>query len=83
LDAFERRGYVVSFNPNADTIVAVLGEPFELALLERYKQVFVPRTWGREMELEPSGRLFLRVGGSYSNSGTADNPPRVIEDRLN
>jgi hypothetical protein len=83
LDAFDRRGYAVSFDAQGNTIACVLGERFEIALLERRKQVFIQRTWGRGMELEPSGLLFLRVGGSYSNSGTADKPPHKIEDRLN
>jgi hypothetical protein len=83
LDAFERRGYAVSFSANGDTLVSVLGEPFEIALLERRKQVFVQRTWGRRMELEPSGLLFLRVGGNYSNSGVFDRPSHPVEDRLN
>lgn len=83
LDAFDRRGYAVSFDAQANTIVSVLDECFEITLLERRKQVFVQRTWGPRMELEPSGLLFLRVGGNYSNSGTADKPPRRVEDRLN
>lgn len=85
LDAFDRRGYTVASDANGQTVVSVLGEPFEITLLEPQKQVFVESRWGsgRNMELHPSGRLFLRVGGSYSSSGTADNPPHLVEDRLN
>ena len=55
----------------------------QIALIERFKQVVVKRTYCDTVELEPCGRLRLRVGASYSNSGVEDRPPRLIESRLN
>jgi hypothetical protein len=80
--ALEKRGYSVSAR-KSETIVTVLGEEFEIALNERLKQVKVQRTYGMRTELEPSGDLRLRIGSSYSSSGVADRPPRLIEDLLN
>lgn len=83
LSAFDRRGYAVTFDKNGATVVSVLGEPFEIAVVERRRRVFVDGKWGRSMELEPSGLLFLRVGGNYSSSGTAEGPPHFVEEQLN
>jgi hypothetical protein len=81
--ALERRGYPVSVTGRNETIVRVLDKPMQIALIERFKQVVVKRTYGDRVDLEPSGRLRLRVGASYSNSGVEDRPPRLIEGSLN
>lgn len=81
--ALERRGYAVSVNERNEIEVKVLDETMEIALIERLKQTMVKRSWGNSVDLEPSGRLKLRVGGSYSNSGPEDRPPRLIEGSLN
>lgn len=83
LAALKKRGYAVSVTAKNETIVTVLDESMQIALIERFKQVVVKRTYSTGMDLEPSGRLRLRVGGSYSNSGVEDNPPRLIESSLN
>jgi len=80
---FEKRGYVISVTSESETIVSVLNEPLQIALTERLKQVVVKHSYGTGVELEPSGRLNLRVGSRYSNSGIKDNPPRLIENALN
>jgi hypothetical protein len=81
--ALEKRGYSVSVNKKSETIVTVLGEEFQIALNERQKQVKVKHEYGTNTELEPSGRLRLRIGPDYSSSGVIDEPPRLIEDLLN
>lgn len=80
--ALERRGYPLFVTPEG-TIVHVLDEPFQIELVERFKQVTVTHAYGSNIDLEPSGRLMLRVGGKYSNAGTTDAPPRLIENSLN
>jgi hypothetical protein len=83
VSALEKRGYAVSINQKSETIVKVLGEDFQIALNERQKQVKVEHHHGTSNDLEPSGRLRLRIGPDYSSSGIADDPPRLIEDLLN
>jgi hypothetical protein len=83
LAAFDKRGYEVSVTPENVTIVRVLEEPFQIALTERFKQVFVNHRYGQRMELEPSGRLMLRIGSSDATTGIVDKPPRLIESLLN
>ena len=83
VSALEKRGYAVSINEKSETIVKVLGEDFQIALNERQKQVKVEHHHGTSIDLEPSGRLRLRIGPDYSSSGIADDPPRLIEDLLN
>jgi hypothetical protein len=83
LAGLQKRGYDVSVSSNNETIVSVLDETMEIALVERLRQVTVKRSYGTEVDLEASGRLRLRVGSSYSNSGIEDRPPRVIEELLN
>jgi hypothetical protein len=61
----------------------VLDEPFQIALTERFKQVVVKHSYGQSMDLEPSGRLMLRIGSTYENAGVEDKPPRLIEGALN
>ena len=67
LTVLEQRAYPVSVTPEG-TIVRVLDEPFQIALVERFKQVTVKHTYGSNIDLDPSGRLMLRVGGSYRNA---------------
>jgi hypothetical protein len=55
----------------------------QIALLERLRQVRVKHTYGTSVDLEPSGRLMLRIGSSYQNAGVADSPSRRVEDSLN
>jgi hypothetical protein len=83
LNAFDKRGYKVSVSPENATIVKVLDEPFQIALTERFKQVFVKHRYGEGMELEPSGRLMLRIGSTDSTTGIVDKPPQLIESLLN
>ena len=83
VSALEKRGYAVSITEGSETIVKVLGEDFQIALNERQKQVKVEHPHGIGNDLEPSGRLRLRIGPDYSSSGIADDPPRLIEDLLN
>lgn len=83
LTAFDKRGYEVSVSPEDATIVKVLDEPFQIALTERFKQVFVKHRYGQGMELEPSGRLMLRIGSSDSTTGIVDKPAQLIESLLN
>jgi hypothetical protein len=82
LDALERRGYPVAVR-EGETFVDVLGEEFQIALVEWLRQVRVKRSWGETVDCEPSGRLRLRVGSSWSGAGPSDDPPRLIEARLN
>lgn len=81
--AFERRGFTVRVSEVGETVVSVLDEPFQIALIERLRQVRVKRTYGTSVDLEPSGRLMLRIGASYQNAGVADSPSRRVEDSLN
>ena len=83
LAAFDRRGYPVSVTPENATIVRVLDEPFQMALTERFKQVLVKHSYGQRMDLEPSGRLLLRIGSTYENAGVEDKPPHLLEGALN
>ena len=83
LAAFERRGFMVRIADNNETFVTVMDEAFQIALVERLKQVTVKHTYGTRMDLEPSGRLVLRIGASYQNAGVFDSPSRPIEGALN
>ena len=73
----------MSGNTENMTIVRVLDEPFQIALTERFKQVLVKHSYGQRMDLEPSGRLMLRIGSNYESAGVEDKPPRLIEGALN
>ncbi len=83
LAAFDRRGFAIRVSEKNETFVTVLGEAFQIALVERLKQVTVKHTYGPRVDLEPSGRLMLRIGSSYHNAGVSDSPSRRIEDSLN
>ena len=83
LTAFDRRGFAIRLTDKNETFVTVLDESFQIALVERFKQVVVKHSYGSGVDLEPSGRLMLKIGGSYQNAGVADNPPRKVEDALN
>lgn len=83
LAAFDRRGFAVRVTEKNETFVTVLGEAFQIALIERLKQVTVKHTYGTGIDLEPSGRLMLRIGSSYHNAGVSDSTSRRIEDSLN
>jgi hypothetical protein len=83
LVAFDRRGFAVRVTEKNETFVTVLGEAFQIALVERLKQVAVKHTYGTGVDLEPSGRLMLRIGSSYQNAGVSDSTSRRIEDLLN
>jgi hypothetical protein len=83
LAAFDRRGFAVRVTEKNETFVTVLGEAFQIALVERLKQVTVKQTYGTGVDLEPSGRLMLRIGSSYHNAGVSDSTTRRIEDSLN
>ncbi len=83
LAAFDRRGFAVRVTEKNETFVTVLGEAFQIALVERLKQVTVKHTYGTGVDLEPSGRLMLRIGSSYHNAGVSDSTTRRIEDSLN
>jgi hypothetical protein len=83
LAAFDRRGFAVHVSDTNETFVTVLGERFQIALVERLKQVTVKHTYGPRVDLEPSGRLMLRIGSSYHNAGVSDSASRRIEDSLN
>ena len=83
LAAFDRRGFAIRVTEKNETFVTVLGEAFQIALVERLKQVTVKHTYGTRVDLEPSGRLMLRIGSSYHNAGVSDSPSRRIEDSLN
>jgi hypothetical protein len=83
LTAFDKRGYPTSVTAKNETIVRVLDEPFQIALTERFKQVVVKHSYGQGMDLEPSGRLNLRIGSTYDNAGVADRPSHLIEGALN
>ena len=80
LTAFDKRGYPTSVTAKNETIVRVLDEPFQIALTERFKQVVVKHSSGQGMDLEPSGRLNLRIGSTYDNAGVADRPPHLMGD---
>ncbi len=69
LAAFDRRGFGVEITAKNETIVTVLDETFQIALVERFKQVVVKHTYGSGMDLEPSGRLMLRIGSSSYDNG--------------
>ena len=83
LTAFDRRGFAIRMTDKNETFVTVLDESFQIALVERFKQVVVKHSYGPGVDLEPSGRLMLRIGASYQNAGVADSPPRKVEDALN
>ena len=83
LAAFDRRGFVIRITDKNETYVTVMDEPFQIALIERLKQVTVKHTYGNRVDLEPSGRLMLRIGASYQNSGSSDSDSRRVEDLLN
>ena len=83
LAAFDRRGFAVRISDKNETFVTVLDETFQIALVERFKQVTVKQTYGTRMDLEPSGRLILRIGASYQNAGVSDSGSRRVEDSLN
>lgn len=83
LDAFDRRGFAIRVTDKNDTYVTVMDEPFQIALIERLKQVPVKHTHGTRVDLEPSGRLMLRIGASYQNAGVSDSESRRVEDCLN
>jgi hypothetical protein len=53
--ALERCGFAIQTSEKA-THVIVLDEAFEIALIERFKQVQVKHTWGSSQDLAPSGR---------------------------
>jgi hypothetical protein len=83
LVALDRRDFDVRVTEKNETFVTVLGEAFQIALVERFKQVTVKHTYGSRVDLEPSGRLMLRIGSSYHNAGVSDSTSRRIEDSLN
>ncbi|MEQ1760626.1 MAG: hypothetical protein ABL986_20135 [Vicinamibacterales bacterium] len=83
LAAFERRGFAVRITEKNETFLTVLGEAFQIALVERLKQVTVKHTYGTGVDLEPSGRLMLRIGSIYHNAGVSDSATRRIENSLN
>lgn len=83
LAAFDRRGFAVRITDKNETFVTVMDETFQIALVERFKQVTVKHTYGTRMDLEPSGRLILRIGASYQNAGVSDSGSRRVEDSLN
>lgn len=83
LAGFDRRGFGVQITDKNETFVTVMGEAFQIALVERLKQVTVKHTYGSRVELEPSGRLILRIGASYQNAGASDSESRRLEDSLN
>ena len=83
LTAFDRRGFAVRITEKNETRVTVLDEAFQIALVERLKQVTVKHTYGTGVDLEPSGRLLLRIGSSYHNAGVSDSTSRRIENSLN
>jgi hypothetical protein len=83
LAAFDRRGFAVRITDKNETFVTVMDEMFQIALVERFKQVTVKHTYGNRVDLEPSGRLMLRIGASYHNAGVSDSKSRRVEDFLN
>ena len=83
LTAFDRRGFALRISEKNETFVTVMDEMFQIALVERFKQVTVKHTYGTRMDLEPSGRLILRIGASYQNAGVSDSGSRRVEDSLN
>jgi hypothetical protein len=83
LAAFVRRCFGVRISDKNETFVTVMDETFQIALVERFKQVTVKHTYGTRMDLEPSGRLILRIGASYQNAGVSDSGSRRVEDSLN
>jgi hypothetical protein len=83
LVAFERRGFAVRITDKNETFVTVMAEAFQIALVERLKQVTVKHTYGNRVDLEPSGRLIVRIGASYHNAGVSDGESRRVEDSLN
>jgi hypothetical protein len=83
LTAFDRRGFAVRISEKNETFVTVMDEMFQIALVERFKQVTVKHTYGTRMDLEPSGRLILRIGASYQNAGVSDSGSRRVDDFLN
>lgn len=83
LAAFDRRGFTVRVTEKNETFVAVLDEAFQIALIERLKQVTVKHAYGTGVDLEPSGRLMLRIGSSYHNAGVTDSAARPLEQSLN
>lgn len=83
LTALDCRGFAVRISEKNETFVTVMDEMFQIALVERFKQVTVKHTYGTGMDLEPSGRLILRIGASYQNAGVSDSGSRRVEDCLN
>jgi hypothetical protein len=83
LVAFDRRGFAVRITDKNETFVTVMDEPFQIALVERLKQITVKHAYGNRVDLEPSGRLMLRIGASYQNTGVSDSESRRVEDFLN
>jgi hypothetical protein len=82
LHAFKRRNFPISVTESGQTVVRVLDEPIEIALTERLRRPTAPTHRGA-VNAEPSGRLILRAGPSYSNSGSSDGVRHRIEDQLN
>ena len=83
LVAFDRRGFAVRITDKNETFVTVMDEAFQIALVERLKQVTVKHTYGNRVDLEPSGRLMVRIGASYHNAGVSDSESRRVEEFLN
>lgn len=83
LAAFDRRSFAVRILDKNETFVTVMDETFQIALVERFKQVTIKETYGARVDLEPSGRLMLRIGASYQNAGVSDSGSRRVEDFLN
>src|SRR5262249_559590 len=83
LAGFDRRSFAVRITDKNETFVTVMDEAFQIALVERLKQVTVRHSYGTRIDLEPSGRLLLRIGSSYQNAGVSDSASRRIEDSLN
>ena len=83
LAGFDRRGFTVRITDKNETVVTVMGEAFQIALVERLKQVTVDHPYGTGVDLEPSGRLMLRIGATYQNAGASDSESRRLEDSLN
>ena len=83
LAAFDRRGFAMRIGKDSETFAVVLDEPLQIALIERLRRVTVKYSYGTGTELEPSGRLMLRIGSTYQNAGIIDTPSRPVEKGLN